>query len=367
METGEPEDHDNLNDCLNCPVGSYSAIEGRTSKCELCPEGKYSDSTGNDALSDCSNCPSGQTSPAGSSSSQCTNCEAGKYEVSNLCVDCPVGTFSAIAGNDEVGDCEPCTQGKFSSTTGNDAEDDCEQCKSGTYGATEGLTANSECSSCPMGTYSWFGGLTNATQCTLCPVGKFNPNTRQDDISACKQCPHHSIASSMGSFVCTPCPDNFFASLDHTTCLDKDLCPPQSVFDDVIHHCACERGSSGEIIDLAGECIACVNGTFKDTVGSATCTACPIGTNSSRNATAIDQCYCLPELWRRGDMSCGGCFPGTYGHDMVCVSCPPNMHSLDGATSIEECSCKAGTFQDPTEPGCINCGFGTYKEFEEDI
>ena len=146
---------------------------------------------------------------------------------------------------------------------------------------------------------------------------------------------------------------------------DKDLCPLKSVFDDFIHHCACERGYSGEIIDLAGECTGCVNGTYTDTLGSASCTACPIGTNSSRLATAIDQCYCLPELWRRGDMSCGGCYPGTYGHDMICVACPPNMHSPDSATSIEECSCKAGTFQDPTEPGCINCGFGTYKEFEE--
>ena len=66
-----------------------------------CPAGKYLATVGNDAVSDCINCPIGKFS-AGGGSSSCTTCAAGKYGTAKgavSCDSCPSRSTSIGGGN----------------------------------------------------------------------------------------------------------------------------------------------------------------------------------------------------------------------------------------------------------------------------
>ena len=165
-------------------------------------------------------------------------------------------------------------------------------------------------------------------------------------------------------------------------------------------------------------CVACVIGKYKDAIGSALCSYCPLTTFSgATNATSIDTCAacpgnstsllgsaskdycqcntgfvhegagcsaCLPGTYnpRLAEIACSNCTVGTsslnYGavSNETCASCRETEYSLEGSpfcepcppnsvaparsSRIQDCGCTYG-YTGPTESLCVKCAPGGYK------
>ena len=104
-------------------------------------------------------------------------------------------------------------------------------------------------------------------------------------------------------------------------------------------------------------CSACPLGYWSGATGAlsvGSCNACPIGTFSTiSGATAVNNCTsCLAGSYRSttGGSSCTACLAGSYG-------------TVVGSNTINDClSCPVGTFTTSTgASSCTNCGPGTYS------
>ena len=126
-------------------------------------------------------------------------------------------------------------------------------------------------------------------------------------------------------------------------------------------------------------CASCQLGKYKDTIGSALCTSCPVDTYSAqRNATSIDTClecpgnstsvvasmskdYCQCNVgFSHTGEGCAECLPGTYNPrlaQIACSNCTVGTYSLNfGATSNETCaSCNATEYSPEGSPVCLPC------------
>jgi hypothetical protein len=144
---------------------------------------------------------------------------------------CPPGTYQV--GTDPV--CTPCMPGTYtynptlSSTT-------CTSCTPGTYNTAAGASA---CIPCPVGF-----AFNSTTSCLPCPIGTSFQSilwvSFQTDIVATLLAGFH--ASSIGSFSCEPCLENFYNPVISQAvcvgCPDLSTSPPGSTV------CACNSGSS---------------------------------------------------------------------------------------------------------------------------
>ena len=165
-----------IDGCYDCPANSVSAVgvntlldckcnKGSTgadgSSCQLCPAGKYKDTTGN---------------------AQCSDCLAGTYTAGlghAICTSCPTNSVSAAGSTIHTAcQCNPGYTGPNGGT--------CSPCAVGTY--KEGL-GPAPCSTCPENSVSaatsnistaclckpGYAGESGGT-CSLCPVGKYRGN-----------------------------------------------------------------------------------------------------------------------------------------------------------------------------------------------
>ena len=148
----------------------------------------------------CAQCPVGKTSQVADSA--CQACPAGKYEINKqVCLPCPPGAFSAVAGS---AGCSKCEAGRFAVA----GAVTCEQCPNGTISAV----GSSACRGCPAGKFSQAGLI-----CERCPFGTVS------DIDAwfCQPCDAGRFARR--ALTCEPCPGGTFADPNSSSCQKCDF------------------------------------------------------------------------------------------------------------------------------------------------
>ena len=99
-------------------------------------------------------------------------CSPGTFAMGGNCIDCPMGTYTAVAGSSS---CMPCAAGMSTSSVG-----------------------SVFCTMCPAGTYSDMAG---AYDCTVCPVQYYNDMTGS---TACMACPSGTTTTITGATACEP-------------------------------------------------------------------------------------------------------------------------------------------------------------------
>jgi hypothetical protein len=100
---------------------------------------------------------------------------------------------------------------------------------------------------------------------------------------------------------------------------------------------ACNTGYSGP---KGGPCTVCGDGTYKDTVSTAACTACPANSNSSTTSRIITDCVCNARYTGANGGPCVACVAGTFKNvsgSAACSVCPANTYSASGASSCTAC------------------------------
>ena len=193
---GKYSNSTNATTCSICEAGTYSGV-GATS-CYPCSNGYYSSA----GASSCSACPTGQWAVAGSKS--CTSClttgvatcdsRTGKalscqtgYDLLNSACSKPAVTAaSCVAGQYFNGaSCVSCDAGKYSAA----GSSTCSACSAGTYS----VAGSSSCSACSAGTYS----AASSSTCLTCSTGTWS-SSNAGSCSDCTNKPANSYYTSNG-------------------------------------------------------------------------------------------------------------------------------------------------------------------------
>jgi hypothetical protein len=307
--------------CTVCPVGKYKDLDANVA-CSVCGSNKFLNATGATDASACLACPALSTSVPGSPGIALCLCNPGYYRPANTetCVQCPLGTYKAGSGND-VSLCVACAA--YTTTLPSTV-----------------ATGQVNCVCAPGFTFP--GG---ATSCQGCAIGFYKPDA--------------------GGHMCTQCP----ASYSTTPAVNSSS----------LLMCMCERGYTGP---NGGTCGYCGVGTYKDTLGEAACTNCPIGTHhaaTSRTSVAacgacvgnsttyasgsvsIDACKCNAGFSTANDntpsKTCVACGAGKFslGNTLACSSCGAGRYSVGGTTTENCLVCAANTYSPDGALQCTSC------------
>ncbi|XP_075695379.1 uncharacterized protein LOC142661742 isoform X3 [Rhinoderma darwinii] len=287
-----------------CPEGSSDPIP--------CPEGTYSNSTGQSV---CYICDSGHTCLSGDS----IVCPAGYFcpEATGP-VPCPPGTFSPIPRLTRAQGCLPCPPGMYCSEWGSGAVSG--PCQPGFFCTGGSLVPN------PTGNLNEsFGGP--------CPVGHFCPAGSGAPIP----CPSGSFSDrsnlSMESH-CAPCPPGYY-------CSSVGLHSPTGLCL-AGYYCSLGVSSSaptGELFTGEGGCCpqghycpagsphphACPAGTYNNRTHQQDCSPCPAGYFCAENTSDYSAYPCPAGFYCPGGTQHSRQFPcprGYYNPD-------PKSHSID--------------------------------------
>ena len=327
-------------DC-NCLPGYSGVVTSPTDTCNACDKGKYLGTTNAAACIECPKdattvttaskavtecqCEKGSSGTITQPSDKCTQCPAGQYadaEGEGTCTKCPDNSDTAQPGSNAITDCK-CKPGFFGTITKPDGR--CSACDVGTYSDAPGLTA---CKTCPTSSttsssastmmseclcMAGFTGTINTpdAKCNACAVGTYKS---VDGVDACKQCPPQSSTTSMGSTALSDCEcaSGYYGAMPTcTTCAigqykteagpqDCDYCPTDSSNpapgSTDVKDCKCKPGYAGTLSDPSSTCVACQQGQYNPTAGSAVCTKCPThaGTKNGGSSIAVTDCLCSP-------------------------------------------------------------------------
>ncbi|KAM3922961.1 uncharacterized protein RB166_012036 [Leptodactylus fuscus] len=317
-----------------CPEGSFEPIP--------CPEGTYSNSTGQSV---CSICPVGHTCLSG----DIIVCPAGYFcpEGTNTgSVPCPPGTFSPVPSLTSADGCLPCPPGMFCSDWGSGAVTG--PCDPGFFCTGGSLVPN------PTGNVNEsFGGP--------CPVGHFCPAGTGAPIP----CPSGSFSDrsniSMESH-CTPCPPGYYCDNVGLTsptglCLAGYYCslgvsssaPNGELFTGVGGSCPrghyCPAGSPHPH--------ACPAGTYNNLTHQQDCLPCPAGYFCAENTSDYSTFPCPAGFYCPGGTQHSSQFPcprGYYNPDPrshsidSCLPCTPGHYcGIEGLSAVSE-KCDPGWF-----------------------
>lgn len=345
--------------------------------CRACPADTYQ------LDNDCEPCRDLSSSPAGSSGSTQCACNAGYTDFqiqfdgqSGVCTTCAVGTYKDSAGSAE---CQQCAEYRTTATPASVSAAAC-VCQAGA-----GLYSGA-CAACPAGT---FKAGTGDQACDACPVFTTSPpgsDAAADcqcnagysgpDGGSCTACESGKYKTSAGSAACTHCLANSGHALTAQTQATA---------------CLCFKGYTGA---NGGQCAECAAGQYKNTNGSAACTACPAGSSSPAGS---DACVLCPAGKYRSASetvctdcaagkystvtgaaqasACINCITGKYSSTVgafaasTCVVCPYNSTSVVAGGTLDNCHCAAGTAATLTVivigSGCGNLPNGAWTYLQE--
>ncbi|PVD38421.1 hypothetical protein C0Q70_01036 [Pomacea canaliculata] len=275
-----------------------------------------------------------------------------------------------------VATCSPCSRGKYKTNNGDDKFRACQTCSSGM--TTDGTAAWSasfcNIALCKAGQVIMNGsplllhqvyrlsiwywdqtdGETSLAACLpMCGPGQQYNST----VSQCVACPQGTWNSGNASQQfdpCAPCPATYVTVGEGATSADnctlKD-CPP------------------GQYIATNDSCKPCPLATYQSARRQYNCTACPAGTNTSRESTTdVRDCtaYCQKGFrLNSAGKSCDPCEVGFYKDqrgNSFCIRCPANSTTTDVAsTSINQCIANCTEGQHRVPGGCKDCPIGTYQ------
>jgi hypothetical protein len=208
---------DDESDCKICGAGKYLDTVGNdaVSDCKNCPAGSHLDDVPtqpgtaagraeHDELDDCMVCNKGQYSAvvASSSISDCTACPAGSYleDDPDGCLVPPCQNDPTLSvHHDSINDCSVCGEGKYSTVVGSFDSLDCTDCVAGKHlehvpnpindaSESDHHDDPSDCTDCVAGKYSYVPGSFNSMNCTDCPVGTYSNVPAQDERTDCVDC-----------------------------------------------------------------------------------------------------------------------------------------------------------------------------------
>ena len=340
LEAGTQQEHL----CVQCPIATYSELQGQTSNttCSPCPPGTYSEHGGLARRLDCLDCLGGTFSDT-PGATMCATCGVGTYSAENTCTPCLAGKYLNTIGNSNAQDCIVCAEGKYSSQ---DRASVCESCVSGTYSNSTGNAHADTCRQCLAGT---FAANTGSTVCTECTAGKISTDVGAASPDTCIKCASGKYVSSPGSVACNLCAIGSYAALQgletctlcasgkysialETGAVHAELCvqcPAQTTPNPQHTNCTCNAGSTRL---HGGNCTYCVPGKFKATTGAKECTECNVGHFSASVGAVSD----------------------------VCQACAPNANAPAGSGHSTACTCNAGS-SGPDGGNCTQCLPGKYK------
>lgn len=262
--------------------------------CVTCPAGKFKDNAG---PQECSNCANYMSSFAGATSSADCMCIPGYALHNNVCALCEIGFYKDFLANSS---CLPCIGNATTESTGTSIFSDC-KCEKGFYG-----------------TYD--------TTCTACPLKTYKTNIQNGDLSLCVACPANSVTLQQASTLRTDC--------------------------------LCNVGYAGTVASVATgfpECIACLEGSYKNVVGSSECQQCQLFSTSEIASTTKEQCLCISGYQPHED-SCIQCVQNFYcpGQSQV-YACMLNSTSAQGVSNLADCNCIPGYYKSIDELNCLVC------------
>ena len=324
--------------CTACDIGKYKAVPG-TSACQLCPANTYADSVG---FSVCTACASTSASANGSTSIWNCTCNAG-YTGPTYGSLQSNANFARSCGDGSQA-CPTAQSSTFASYTADLAVDGAASTNSNTlfaanqwwrvdFGRRVTVTAvlilfaqhttdtlfvhvgddtaaggNSECAS--MNFYVTADAWKTVT-CSAATTGRFlhvrntvGSNLGLREIQPvgsevvtlvwpgyCQACQPGFFKAAAGNQACSSCAANSFsnvtAALSAQTCV---ACAPNAVSASGSAACDCNVGFSG----VPGACAVCAFGKFKNEVGAAACTGCPVhsvGWGNSSNSCLCEAGY----------------------------------------------------------------------------
>ncbi|KAH8067766.1 calcium ion binding protein [Aureococcus anophagefferens] len=306
-----------------CPPGTSSTTMANE---YACVAGTYSAATNLGAADECDACNASYYCSGGGSTVTAT-CTAGHYcpEGTGTPVECPAGTYSPNAGNDDEGDCADCPRGSY-----------CEA----------GSTAPA---ACPAGSFAAFANTKaegpesypeEGEACALCPAGSARRGRQEPEPCGVG---NHSAAAR-----CTYCPEGMARAPD----LYRDACPAG-------YYCPTATAKPQP----------CPAGTFNRNTGMDAredCVITPQGYYSISATSNFTDYKCAPGHW---------CPTGSTGPYQV--PCPERFYNPDyGGGAITACGlCKSGGRGPPSagraffflksppsfEP--TNCPSGTYNNY----
>jgi hypothetical protein len=331
--------------CIACVAGTYADKVG-TTRCTMCPGGKYmkdASMTGSTALSDCLACDADQVSKPGSVGK--TQCKS-----KNTYPNCEGGYVPQTPGATPIV-CVPCTDGKY-------AEKDhstCQDCAPGktcsyyvNYGATSGVSYSNECD------YPY--------RCTMCPAGTDN-EAKKDQCSKCAD-GYYRAANYAGkceqngadTMVVSPNKDEIVSRCGNHYYKDRTLK-------------ACVACPSGKYY-LGGQYYTTQNNFILDIVSKDQCQSCPAGwyNKMPMGQTSTILCTaCNPGKYSdsAGSTTCKDCPADTYSEEMgstECLPCEPGYESPSGGVvSASMCTaCAVGRYAEQGS-GCQACPVGTWS------
>mmetsp|Transcript_56304 Transcript_56304/g.122372 ORF Transcript_56304/g.122372 Transcript_56304/m.122372 type:complete len:244 (+) Transcript_56304:2122-2853(+) len=108
-------------------------------------------------------------------------------------------------------------------------------------------------------------------------------------------CPVGSYKSSIGNHACTSCPSGATTPSSGSTSSAQCRCPGDGYSESLSGECtACAAGyqPNGQLADGNVRCSQCSVNTFKDTVGSHSCTACD-SSSDTRGESGATVCHCI--------------------------------------------------------------------------
>jgi syndecan 4 len=278
--------------------------------------------------------------------------------LTSVCVDCAVGTATAVVSNAQQ--CNTCPAGRFSNTVGAML---CQSCAADFYVATAGANA---CIACPSTKTTL--GLLGQTACNFnVPATNTvsNGNGQEQFKAALAQtCPLGKYVDATGT--CLACASGTFqpSQSSATACFN---CAPGTYSDSGSSSCtACAFGSSAGT--AASICTSCVAGKFASASGSSTCQPCSAG--KAQAATGQKECQaCAVDQFvsTSGALSCNVCAQGKTTQSASGQSaCIADTECLPGTTKTvqrgkEICQrCAKGTFSNTIDGQCQTCAAGTY-------
>ena len=407
-----PKIDDGSASCIHCPVDQYYSLIDRT--CHSCldsdgfkvsPGNQIDDATENFGLMFCE-CKDGYI--RNFDTYFCEACTEGTFAIDNECKTCGANSES-LANSDNENDCTctetearklfdfdgidipdcvytpqtnnkvctACVAGKFKSSLGDDCHDGstgstptqcCENCAIGEY---QSSTGQSHCDECGPDENTVAQASTLQTDC-LCNAG-YTENDRQTG-NACIECDNGKYKTELSNNDCTECEIGKFQP--HHGQIDCDDCNYHPVYGTLRSQTTAETGSTSdqdcvcttgyydpvwddEIMPL--NCQFCSHGTFKDFIGTETCTFC----GSSEHAhTYSDPANDVPYV----ENICDEC-PSNSGQDPTLIDAnvysdvEPIKLKSDFVTmrAISDCVCHPGHYKNDANSGaCEECVSGDF-------
>ena len=275
------------------------------------------------------------------------------------CVACPAGTYKVL---DENTPCINCVAGKYRVLPAATAESNCVECPANTFSfSASTLVINCACN-------AGYFGATNGIPCVACSAGTYK--------------------TAVGAGTCTNCGVDEYSTTVAQVTSSCSSCPSFSqalAGSDEAADCRCNVGYTGA---NGAVCLACVQGTYKPTVGpdkctlcgnntyspdvaassSSVCQSCQTSSTSLMGSTRQSDCKCLKGYITNnlgsGNATCQMCSAGSFNAQLeatTCSSCGAGYRSsTPGAVSEEECiACLVNEYSAAGAAQCDICPMGT--------